>query len=536
MTMHRLWQLGLSLSLAAGLGLLAWSGLTGPTQKAAAQGGLTWPEISLVEITAGLNLPVHLTHAGDGSGRIFVVEQEGFVRIIKNGVLQSTPFLSITGRVQCCGEEGLLSVAFPPNYETANHFYVYYTNNAGNNVVARYGLLNADQADPNSEQIVLTLNHPGESNHNGGQIAFGPNDGYLYIAPGDGGGSNDPNNNAQRLDTLLGKMLRIDVETGNPATYTIPTTNPFTQTGALDEIWALGLRNPWRFSFDRQTGDLYIGDVGQGAFEEIDFQPAASAGGENYGWKIFEGPICRPPTTNCTPPLNYSPPITSYEQALGVSVAGGFVYRGLNYPRLQGIYFYADHASGRIWGLQRNGPAWEGVELLNTDRNIASFGEDEAGNLYLTHRAGGSNGRIYQIIDPAAGLDQSSKDVSPHFGNPGQTFNFTITLVSDAPLTETVFVTDTLPSGLAYVPGTLNAPFGATNDSNPNLLLWQGLMNPTTTVQITYQVTATGVPTGILTNNALVNAQSRGVFTLTRSVSVPAIQTFLPVILRNVSP
>ena len=222
-----------------------------------------------------------------------MVEQGGRIRIIRNGVLEATPFLDITGRVSCCSERGLLSVAFPPGYAAKGHFYVNYTNKAGNTVVARYRLTtNPDVADPGSEQVVLTVPQP-YANHNGGQLAFGPNDGYLYIGMGDGGSGGDPENRAQNPAELLGKLLRINVETGNPNTYTIPASNPFTQTaGYRPEIWALGLRNPWRFAFDRLTHDLYIADVGQDAYEEVDFQPAASTGGENYGWRIMEGLHC----------------------------------------------------------------------------------------------------------------------------------------------------------------------------------------------------------------------------------------------------
>ncbi|HEX9924260.1 MAG TPA: PQQ-dependent sugar dehydrogenase [Anaerolineae bacterium] len=544
MIVERLWKFALSILLAFTGGLILWSGLLSRPAQVTANGAIDWPDIELVEIETGFDFPVHITHAGDGSDRIFVVEQDGVIRIIKNGTLLGTPFLNISGRVQFNGtsndEQGLLSVAFPPDYANKNYFYVYYTNNSGDNVVTRFfvddPVNTPDVADPNSEQPVLYLNHPSNSNHNGGQLAFGPNDGYLYLAPGDGGSSNDPPNNAQTTSTLLGKVLRLDVETGAPtATYTIPASNPFTQTAALDEIWALGLRNPWRFSFDRQTGDLYIGDVGQGAREEIDFQPAASVGTENYGWKILEGTICRPPTSGCTPPANYVPPIADYPRSSpDCSVTGGYVYRGQLYYRMQGVYFYSDFCSGRIRALKYDGSAWQGLLLLDTPYSVSTFGEDEAGNLYLAHRAGGPNGTIYQIVDTGeADLSPSTKTVSPIGGDPGQTFTFTITLINSGgqSMTQTTFVTDTLPTGLAYVPNTLAAPFG-TYDDTGGLLTWEGLLNPTSTVQITFQVTATGEMTGTLQNIAEIEGQNAGRYTRSATVFIPGNPIYLPVIFK----
>lgn len=316
-------------------------------------------------------------------------------------------------------------------------------------------------------------------------------------------------------------------------TYTIPASNPFTQTAALDEIWALGLRNPWRFSFDRQTGDLYIGDVGQGAREEIDFQPASSTGGENYGWKILEGTICRPPTSGCTPPLNYSPPITDYSHPTGFAVTGGFVYRGPYYPRMQGMYFYADHSTGRIWGLKHDGMAWQGQELLDTSFNISTFGEDEAGNLYLAHRASGTSGTIYQIRDTIPpDLTQSNKTASPALGGVGDNFTFTINLINNGPpLTQTTYVTDTLPTGLNYVPGTLDAAFGTANNSG-NTLFWAGKMNPTSTLQIIYQATATGEVIGTVSNLVQIKPEGATILIRTASVTILLETVYLPAILK----
>ncbi len=344
-------------------------------------------------VTDGLSHPVQITHAGDGSGRLFTVEQEGRIRIVEDGILQPAPFLDITDRVSCCSERGLLSVAFPPAYAVRGYFYVNYTDTAGNTVVARYGLTaDPDRADPASEEIILTVVQP-YANHNGGQIAFDPGDGYLYIGMGDGGSSGDPENRAQNPGELLGKLLRIDVESAVKP-YSIPPTNPFTQTlGYRPEIWALGLRNPWRFAFDRQTGDLYIGDVGQNQHEEVDYQPAAGRGGENYGWRIMEGFHCYSPA-DCAP-SGLTLPIAEYDHSLGCAVTGGSVYRGSSSGRMQGIYFYGDYCSGRIWGL-RQASGWRISQLYRAPFSISSFGDDEAGELYLADYTGGT---IYQITD-----------------------------------------------------------------------------------------------------------------------------------------
>lgn len=355
------------------------------------------PTISLTPKLTGVSNPVFVTNAGDGSDRLFVVEQSGRIRVAQNGTLLPTPFLDIRSRVLAGGEQGLLSVAFPPGYADKQHFYVYYTNAAGNLVIARYGLTaDPNVADSNSEQIIITINHPTNTNHNGGQLAFGP-DGYLYIGTGDGGGAGDPNNNAQNLASLLGKILRIDVESPGTTSYTIPRTNPFLTTTDptnqyRDEIWALGLRNPWRFSFDRQAGDLYIADVGQSAYEEVNFQPAASLGGENYGWRILEGSF--PYRSNGNDTNGLVLPVAEYDHTQGISVTGGYVYRGLAAPRLQGIYLYGDFANGKIWGLRPSPTGWETQLLLDSPYGISSFGEDEQGNLYVADYSGGG---VYQV-------------------------------------------------------------------------------------------------------------------------------------------
>jgi glucose/arabinose dehydrogenase len=352
------------------------------------------PALSLQTFAAGFASPVHITNAGDGSGRIFVVEKCGTIRIIAGGTTLATPFLNMAGRVSCGGERGLLSVAFPPDYASKQYFYIFYTDPDGALTVSRFSVPPAtpDQADADSEEVLLSIPHP-NGNHNGGQLAFG-NDGYLYISTGDGGGGGDPNNNGQNANVLLGKILRIDVESGAP-TYAVPPTNPFYGvSGKKAEIWALGLRNPWRISFDRLTHDLYIADVGQNAWEEVDFQPAASPGGVNYGWRLREGNHCYNPPSGCGTPPNYAPPVTEYSHDLGCSITGGFVYRGAAYPILQGFYLYGDFCSGRIWVLKWWNGNWYSQMAIDTPRAPSTFGEDEQGNLYLGDIY---NGTIYVI-------------------------------------------------------------------------------------------------------------------------------------------
>jgi len=268
---------------------------------------------------------VQVTNARDGSGNLYVVEQGGRIRLVKKGTLQAASFLDVSGRVLSGGEQGLLGLVFPPGYATKRYFYVNYTRTPdGSTVIARYRVtVDPDVADPASEEILLVIPQP-FANHNGGQIAFGP-DGFFYIGMGDGGSGGDPDNNAQNPASLLGKMLRIDVESG-PFPYAIPPSNPFVQAaGFRGEIWALGLRNPWRFSFDRQTGDLYVGDVGQGSFEEVDFQPAGSPGGENYGWRIMEGAHCFGDPA-CSQ-VGLALPVAEYDQGQGCKD-----HRGIRLP------------------------------------------------------------------------------------------------------------------------------------------------------------------------------------------------------------
>jgi len=325
---------------------------------------------------------VDIVNAGDGTQRLYLVDQDGTIRIFAAGTLRAEPFLDISDRIATIGgEQGLLSAVFPPDYTSKRYFYALYTAIDRSIVVARYRV-SADnaRADGGSEQIVLRVPHP-ETTHNGGKLLFGP-DGYLYVSIGDGGVANDPLPTSQDRNSLLGKILRLDTEAGD-ATYRVPPTNPFVgQQGTRPEIWALGLRNPWRMTFDRQTHDLWIADVGQGLREEVDFQPAGSTGGQNYGWSVYEGTRCFRGGDSCNTP-GLTAPVGEYDHTLGCSITGGYVYRGSAYPGLVGTYLFGDYCSGRIFAITRNGGAFAARQIVDTAFGISTFGEDERGNLYL---------------------------------------------------------------------------------------------------------------------------------------------------------
>jgi glucose/arabinose dehydrogenase len=357
------------------------------------QGLTAFPDTQAVAwelLQNGLERPVAIVDPGDGSGRLFIVEQPGVIRIYQGGELLPEPFLDIRPRVGSRGsEQGLLGLAFHPAYAQNGLFYVNYTDLNGDTVIARFSVSgnDANRADAGSELQLLFISQP-YPNHNGGSVVFGP-DGYLYLGLGDGGSGGDPQGNAQALNTLLGKILRIDVDTGNP--YAIPAGNEFSGGGAA-EIWAYGLRNPWRFSFDRLTGDVYIADVGQNAWEEVNFLPAGSPAGANFGWVIREGTH---PYAGAAPVgMELIDPVAEYDHGQGCSVTGGFVYRGEALPAWQGVYLYGDYCTGIIWGLARTPDgAWLNRVLFETGLNISSFGEDAAGELYLTDL----NGGVYRL-------------------------------------------------------------------------------------------------------------------------------------------
>ncbi len=348
-------------------------------------------KLSLVQIASGLSGPVYLTSPA-GDARLFIVEQPGRIRIIAGGQVLATPFLDITARVATGGERGLLSVAFHPQYATNGFFYVYFTGAGGELRIERFTVsANANVASGASSKLILAVPHP-RTNHNGGLAMFGP-DGMLYLGLGDGGGAGDPDLNGQNMSTLLGALLRIDVSTGDP--YAIPAGNPFAgRTDAKPEIWATGLRNPWRFSFDRTAGLIYVADVGQNQWEEVNVASSTRAG-VNYGWNVMEASSCYNASTCNRAGLEL--PALEYGHGDGsCSVTGGFVYRGTALPEIAGHYFYADYCVGAVksflyqGGVATNKRSW----ALGSIGSITSFGEDSSGEIYLTS----SNGTIYKFV------------------------------------------------------------------------------------------------------------------------------------------
>jgi glucose/arabinose dehydrogenase len=392
----------------------------------------TTPVISLTSFATGLTQPVAIASSGiAGDERLFVVQQPGQIQLVQaNGTVLPTPFLDISGLVNTSGsnERGLLGLTFDPNYAENGYFYVNYTDLPnGSTQIARYSVdpINPNIADPNSVLPILNISQD-SNNHNGGDLHFGP-DGYLYIGMGDGGGSGDPLDRGQTMSTLLGKMLRIDVDPtaslspdcGSGTTnYSIPADNPFVdETGSCNEIWAPGLRNPWRFSFDALTGDLYIADVGQNSWEEINWQPADSPGGENYGWRCYEGNA--PYNTNgCGPADDYTFPVHTYSISgnPNCAITGGFVYRGSNYPVLAGYYLFADYCSGNFWAIHADGNGgWQLVTFgqLLSGFGPSSFGEDNNGELYVSHRGNGTMYRVEENSPPPTPTPTHTPTVTP---------------------------------------------------------------------------------------------------------------------------
>ncbi len=382
------------------------------------------PNVKLSPLATGFTAITDISHAGDQ--RIFIAEKSGFIKIVdKSGLVNPVPYLDISTKVLNQGEGGLLGLAFHPNYATNGYFYVNTINKSGNTELTRYQVaaLNPDKADTNSRTVLLTFTQP-FSNHNGGDLNFGP-DGYLYISSGDGGSGGDPFNYAQNLSSYLGKILRIDVNTTTPGyAYGIPASNPFVdgEGGYIDEIWSYGLRNPWRFSFDRLTGDMWIADVGQSQIEEINRELSASAGGLNYGWKCYEGNQVYD-FGNCNAATSFTFPVYAYNHSLGCSITGAFVYRGTRYPALYGRYIYTDFCQSNIWSLRQIGGVWTSEKLLNFSAgNINTFGEDNNGELY----AGTNGGVLYRLCDgnSVAASNNLQIDSNPIPSNQYQAGNF----------------------------------------------------------------------------------------------------------------
>jgi glucose/arabinose dehydrogenase len=399
-------------ALALATSLLAWQVASSraapadtlPDVAGAARAVAAAPSDARIKLTlraSGLTKPVFVTSAHDGSGRLFIVEQTGRIKIY-DGHVHATPFLNLAGKVTTGGEQGLLGLAFHPNFKTNRKLYVNFTNLNGTTVIREYRVSasNPNVVDPSTKRLILKIYQP-YANHNGGMLAFGP-DGYLYIGMGDGGSAGDPGGRAQSTATLLGKLLRIDVNgTSGTRHYRIPTSNPFVGVTGLDEIWQVGLRNPWRWSFDRSTHDLWIGDVGQGDWEEVDHARRTSSGagrGVNWGWDVLEGTHCYPPSVSTCNTAGKTMPLLEYDHGGGrCAVTGGYVYRGSAIPALVGGYVFGDYCSGEIWVVAANAaaPATKTL-LLDTNLLISSFGENASGELLVTDLGG----RLYRI-DPA---------------------------------------------------------------------------------------------------------------------------------------
>ncbi len=441
----------------------------GPRQVAA---GL---DPSLLRMTSrrlvdGLERPVDIANAGDGSGRIFVVEKIGRIRIVENGQLLARPFMDISDRVNAGGnEQGLLGLAFHPRYAENGIFFVNYTTSrsrggtqSGDTVVARFNHSGRpDRGDPDSERIVLTVAQP-YANHNGGNLAFGP-DGYLWIGTGDGGSGGDPQGNGQKLTSLLGKFLRIDIDAGDAGQpYGIPADNPFVgRSDARPEIWSYGWRNPWRFAFDRATGDLWVGDVGQNAWEEVDREPRGTAGGLNYGWNVMEGTHCFRPAQNCDTAGKVLP-VAEYGRSTGVSITGGEVYRGKAFPALDGLYFYADYGSRRLWAI---GPApaapdvvgsWRNAQVATLAANPTTFGTDENGEVYVAFDSGAVHVLEVAAITPSPAPSPSTE---PPSASPSAAATAAPTMTPDSEPTSTRRPTPAASSTATPARWTLRLPW-----------------------------------------------------------------------------
>ncbi len=371
------------------------------TPQAASSGGLG---IEVQVVATGFERPIFVGNAGDASGRLFVVEKHGRILVVQDGQVAAEPFLDIADRVRSQAyEQGLFSVAFHPGYPHNGRIFVDYTDHGGNTVVSEFAADPSQaKADPRSERVLLQIDQPFQ-NHNGGMIAFGPQDGYLYISMGDGGSGGDPSSNGQNPGTLLGSLLRIDVDVESG--YAVPVDNPFaSQPDKRPEIFAYGLRNVWRFSFDRVTGDLWLADVGQNDLEEVHLALAPLRGGLNFGWNIMEGSACFPPIVPSCSAEGLQLPLAEYGRDNGCSITGGYVYRGQAFPALAGAYIFGDYCSGRVWTLQLDDQgAWQMIQRADFDFQIPTFGEGGDGELYLTDDAGGRLLRLIGVNEPPSG-------------------------------------------------------------------------------------------------------------------------------------
>lgn len=447
---------------------------------------LAWPAgaraqaLKLELLAQGPPRPTGIHGARDGSGRLFLLSKLGTIEVLDGADVLPAPFLDISDQVNSNGvERGLHGLAFHPEYSENGFFYLVYTNLQGDSVLSRWRVsADPDVADPDSEELVLVIEQP-DQYHNVSQLQFGP-DGYLYVGAGDGGFIGDPGNRAQNLGELLGKILRLDVDGALP--YAIPPDNPFVGvSGARPEIWALGVRNPWRFSFGRLTGDLLMGDVGQFSWEEVNFQSAASGGGENYGWRKMEGKHCYNPPSDCFDP-DFTLPILEYPHSMGqCAVIGGFVYRGARFPRFQGLYVYGDWCTGRIWVARRVAGQWVNQEIMDSAAMITAFGEAEDGELLL---ADDRDGRIYRLLDPRPFCDLA---VSREVYRDGETVTVSaarLVNLGDAPVTGRLRVVVAPPAGPQVVlldigsDGSFQIPAGADFDRGPLPLFTVGPGTP----------------------------------------------------------
>ncbi len=461
-------------------------------------------DLSLEEYAAGLSLPTSIANTGiAGDGRLFVTLQGGQIRIIDgNGNHLPNPFLNIASKVSLYGENGLLGLAFDPNYAQNGYFYVYYTQrNDRNNYLARYQVNPADpnQALADSETILMIIDEP-KDGHNGGSLAFGP-DNFLYIGVGDGGlePKENPTTKPQALSSLLGKILRIDVtETAvnqpdcGTSHYTIPANNPFTDGvgGNCDEVWAYGLRNPWRISFDRSNGDLYIGEVGENEWEEINWQPASSAGGENYGWPCYEANAPYNTTVCAANPIQHTTPIFAYPHGTAeqhCSVSGGYVYRGNQYPVMQGHFLLADFCSGFIWSLNQQGNNWEAVSYGDRTDLPTTFGESVDGELFVAEL---SSGKLYHLVENTEVIQEPDLSISlsgPSENNGIDPIHYELTVMNSGNGTATnLAITNALPVGATY----LSSSDGGVLQSN-DVVYWQiPVLNAQSSVTVSFEVTA----------------------------------------------